>query len=222
MNTRENRKNTRYAVKGLKGNLMYTSDLEVLNISIDGAAVETGRRLELNREYSFRMQDNNLDVTLRGRVVWAVLVCGKGGTAGFLPRYRAGIQFTDTVNEKQKVLRRFIEEHRLKTAGSRTGGIRFKITNTEALQVEMPRRYEVRKISMSGMLVETAYPLEINSHFDIELFVADTTVNILVRVANCIRRDSLENSPYEIGMEFVSMSEYDMDILKKFLDTFDR
>jgi hypothetical protein len=221
MNNIENRKNKRYVVQGLQGNLMYTSDLEILNISIDGAAIETTRRLELNREYIFKMQYNNTQLTLRGRVVWAVLVSKKGRAESFLPRYRAGIQFADTLSEKQQILRRFIEENRLRAMESRIGGLRCKISNTRALKIDLPRKYQVRKISMSGMLVETDYPLDINAHFDIELLLKDAMVSILVKVINCTQRSSLKTSPYDIGMEFITMSENDKNILQQLLLAFE-
>ncbi len=217
----ENRKNKRYVVEGLQGNLIYSSDLEILNISIDGAAIETTRRLELNREYTFKMQYNNTQLILRGRVVWAVLVSKKGRAESFLPRYRAGIQFADTLSEKQQILRRFIEENRLRAMESRIGGLRCKISNTGAMKINLPRKYQVRKISMSGMLVETDYPLDINAHFDIELLLKDTMVSILVKVVNCTQRSSLKTSPYDIGMEFITMSENDKDILQKLLPAFE-
>ncbi|MDQ7787231.1 MAG: PilZ domain-containing protein [Thermodesulfovibrionales bacterium] len=217
----DNRKNKRYVVEGLQGNLLYTSDLEILNISIDGAAIETTRRLELNREYTFKIQYNNTQLILRGQVVWAVLVSKKGRTESYLPRYRAGIQFADTLSENQQILRRFIEENRLRARESGIGGLRCKISNTEAMTINLPRKYQVRKISMSGMLIETDYPLDINTHFDIELFLKDTMVSILVKVITCTQRGSLKTSSYDIGMEFITMSENDQDTLRQLLLAFE-
>jgi hypothetical protein len=221
MSNSDNRKNKRYVVEGLQGNLMYTSDLEILNISIDGAAIETTKRLELNREYSFKIQYNNTLLTLRGQVVWAVLLSKKRGRESFRPIYRAGIQFIDTLNEKARILHRFIEENKIRTLENRLGGVRFKISNPEDVKIDLPQKYTVRKISISGMLVETAYPLEVNAHYDIELFLNETLVNILVRIINCAKKDSVKLTRYDIGIEFVTMSERDREALQQFMRTFE-
>jgi len=221
MNSSDNRKNKRYVVEGLQGNLIYTSDLEILNISIDGAAIETTKRLELNRDYTFKIQYNNTMLTLRGQVVWAVLVSKKRGMESFKPIYRAGIQFIDTLNEKAKILQRFIEENKLRTLENRFGGIRCRISNPEDMLIDLPQKYTVKKISVSGMLVETDYPLEVNAHHDIELFLNETLVNILVRIANCAKKDSVKTTCYDIGFEFVTMSEHDRETLQQFIKTFE-
>ena len=68
------RRNKRHVVEGIEGNVLYTSDIEVLNLSIDGAAIETAKRLELNREYTFKIKYHDSFISLRGCVVWAILV----------------------------------------------------------------------------------------------------------------------------------------------------
>ena len=40
----ENRRNPRHIVEDIHGNVLYTSDIEVLNISVDGAAIETAEK----------------------------------------------------------------------------------------------------------------------------------------------------------------------------------
>lgn len=70
----ESRRYRRYVVEGIHGNVLYTSDIEVLNISIDGAAIETPKRLELNREYTFKILFSGGVLDLKGRVVWAILI----------------------------------------------------------------------------------------------------------------------------------------------------
>ena len=114
----ENRRHPRYIVEDIHGNVLYTSDIEVLNISVDGAAIETARRLEVNREYSFRINYKDISLSLKGSVVWALLTSrSKKGTQGSVPVYRAGIKFTDVLSEKAEALLKFIEENRVKKNG---------------------------------------------------------------------------------------------------------
>ena len=216
----ENRKYKRYFVDGMQGNLLYSSDLEVLNISIDGAAIETTKRLELNRDYTFRIKYKDINLTLKGRVVWAILVSKeKKDPKTSIPVYRAGVAFADTLSEKANMLLDFIEDNKIRTFENRLGTVRFKITNTDNIKIDLPHRYKVKKISLAGMLTETEYPLEIDSHHDIELFLNDRVVNIVGRIANCEKIEAEKTLIYNTGIEFIQMSDIDIKLLESYLET---
>ncbi len=215
-----NRRNRRHVVEGIEGNVLYTSDIEVLNLSIDGAAIETAKRLELNREYTFKIKYDDSFISMRGRVVWAILVSKLDKNTGAVtPIYRAGIRFIDTLSEKADMLLQFIEDTGIKNREKRLGGLRFNIFSVEHMKVDLPREYKVIKISLSGMLVETEYPLDIESHYNIELFINDRNLKIVGRVA--YREENVVDNiaGYKIGIEFFEISEEDERILQEFLDT---
>ncbi|HMK50425.1 MAG TPA: PilZ domain-containing protein, partial [Thermodesulfovibrionales bacterium] len=134
----DNRRNKRYVVDDLGGNVFYTSELEVLNLSIDGAAIETARRLELNREYTFKIKCDNSYISLRGLVVWAILVSKVDKyTGGVTPVYRAGVRFMDTLNDKANMLIKFIEDNRIRRLENRLGGVRFNISAEGQMKVDL-------------------------------------------------------------------------------------
>jgi len=215
-----NRRYKRYFVDGMHGNLLYSSDLEVLNISIDGAAIETTKRLELNREYTFKIRYKDVNLTLKGRVIWAILISKeKKDSKTSIPVYRSGVVFADTLSEKANMLLNFIEEHKIKTFESRLGTVRFKITNTDNIKIDLPYRYKVKKISLAGMLAETEYPLEIDSHHDIELFLNNIVINIVGRIANCEKLERGKIVIYNTGIEFMQMSDRDIKLLENYLET---
>jgi hypothetical protein len=215
----ENRRHPRYIVEDIQGNVLYTSDIEVLNISVDGAAIETARRLEVNREYSFRINYKDISLSLKGSVVWALLTSRSKKDAQFsVPVYRAGIRFTDVLSEKAEALLKFIEENSEKKTGTRLGGIRFKIANAKNITVDLARNYSVRKISLSGMLVETEYPLSLDDRYDIELFLDGDAIAVVGRIAYCRKIDA-DLSHYDIGIEFVTLTDSDKEALQRFLGT---
>lgn len=219
----ENRKNKRYVVEGLQGNVLYTSDIEVLNISIDGAAIETPRRLEINREYTFKLKFGENTLNLKGKIVWAFLISKENKQTGsVMPVYRAGIRFTDTLSEKAGLLQDFINQNRTRRLENRLGGVRFKLTGNKTMQVDVPHEYKVKKISLSGMLVETGVPLEIDSQCELELFVNSHNLKILSKISNI--REIADNgiTKYEIGIEFLKMSEHDEDILISFINSLEK
>jgi hypothetical protein len=213
----ENRRHPRYIVEDIQGNVLYTSDIEVLNLSVDGAAIETARRLEVNREYSFKINYKELSLSLKGSVVWALLTSrAKKNTQFSVPVYRAGIKFTDVLSEKAEALLKFIEENREKKTGTRLGGIRFKIANAKNITVDLARKYSVKKISLSGMLVETEYTLSLDDRYDIELFLNGDAIAIVGRIAYC-RKSDADLSHYDIGIEFVTLTDSDKEVLQRFL-----
>jgi hypothetical protein len=216
----DNRRYKRYFVDGMHGNLLYSSDIEVLNISIDGAAIETTKRVELNREYTFKIQYKDANLTLKGRVVWAILISKeKKDSKTAVPVYRAGVAFADTLSEKANMLLDFIEEHKIKTFESRLGTVRFKISNTDNIKIDLPYKYKVKKISLAGMLAETEYPMEIDSDHDIELFLNDNVINIVGRIANCEKLEEGKVVIYNTGIEFMQISDRDIKLLENYLET---
>jgi hypothetical protein len=214
----EKRRYKRYIVDGIHGNVLYLSDLNVLNISIEGAAIETTKRLDVNREYTFRITYKDTVLNLRGRVVWAVLSCReKKGVKEIIPVYRAGIMFTDTLIEKTNALLNFIEDNKIKALEKRVGGVRFKIADSQSVKINYPHKYEVKKISLSGMLIETEYPLDLDSHYDMELYLNENILNVVGRTAHCKKINSYDLTKYSIGIEFIKIPENDMKVLKDFL-----
>ena len=215
----ENRRYPRYIVEDIHGNVLYTSDIEVLNISVDGAAIETARRLEVNREYSFRINYRDISLSLKGNVVWALLTSrAKKDAQTSVPVYRAGIKFTDVLSEKTEALLKFIEENREKKSGIRPGGIRFKIANTKNITIDLAHKYSVKKISLSGMLVEAEYPLSLDDQYDIELFLNGSAITIVGRIAFC-RESEAHLSQYDIGIEFVTLTDSEKELLRHFIGT---
>jgi hypothetical protein len=216
----ENRKSKRYTVDGISGNVLNIADLDILNISIDGAAIETPRRLELNREYTFKIISLDSILHLKGRVVWALLISREEkASSKIIPVYRVGIKFSETLNEKANILLNFIEEHKIKALEHRLVGMRFKIAESADIKLQYPYGYKVNKISLSGMLIKTEYPLDLNSSYSIELFIRDRQLNVVGKVANCEKNDSEKGPSYDIGIEFVMMLDEDIDVLKDFLQT---
>ena len=214
----ERRRHKRYSVDGVHGNVLHPSDLEILNMSIDGAAIETAKRLDINREYTFKIRHKGAIVSFRGRVIWSLLTNKELKDKNkIIPVYRAGIRFTDTLNEKGSQLSDFIEENKITTLERRVVGVRFKINTPQNLKIEYPYKYEVKKISLSGMLVETEYPLKVNSRYHVEIFLERNIIELIGRVAYCEEMNPGNEKKYNIGIEFIKITEQKKDLIKKFL-----
>ncbi len=215
----ERRRHKRYQVEGVSGNVHYLSDLNIINISLDGAAIETTKRLEVNREYRFKIDYKGTPLCVKGVVVWSQLMHSDKKESGeLIPIYRSGVKFIDIMDKKANTLLSFIEENKERTSERRLGGVRCKIASPQGIKVGFPYGYEVKMISLSGMEIETEHSLDPDSLHDMELLLNEEEVmNITGRIVTCAEIASENFTKYSMGVEFVEIS--DKEMLKHFLDT---
>jgi hypothetical protein len=68
--------------------------LEIMNISIGGALLQTDKRMNINREYTIQVEHNGECYPLRGSIAWSVLkesIRDQQGNS--MPIYQSGMQF---------------------------------------------------------------------------------------------------------------------------------
>ena len=77
----------------------------------------------------------------------------------------------------------------------------------------------IKEISRGGCLVETAFPLHLNSLHDIRLTLGDQSVVLKGRVAHCRISDvDQEIVHYRSGVEFIEPSERIRGVIVEFID----
>ncbi len=101
----DRRRCPRSAGDGIEGGILNSNDLRVLNISVEGAAIETTRRVELNREYVIRLRREGASCRVRAVIVWASLVSREREDGSLVPTYRAGIRFRDISPNEERLIR---------------------------------------------------------------------------------------------------------------------
>lgn len=78
----------------------------------------------------------------------------------------------------------------------------------------------IREISRGGCLVETAFPLHLNSLHDVRLTLGDRSVVMKGRVAHCRISDvEQEIVTYRSGIEFIEMNERVREVISAFIET---
>lgn len=216
----DKRRNPRFEVEGVSGFLTFSLDVRILNMSLEGMAVETNRLLSVNSNYIVKIAHGDDRLELKGKVVWSTLDrTVKLPEGEVLPVYRAGIQFLDSLDQKTKYIIGFIQDNRIVTLEKRILG-RFKINEKSAL-IHYPQDFVVRKMSLSGMLIETEMPLEPEYRAEMIVRVSDgKEVPFTGRVAHVIPPKEGE-SFYSIGIEFVSISKSSLKLIKDFLGSLD-
>jgi hypothetical protein len=77
----------------------------------------------------------------------------------------------------------------------------------------------IKEISHGGCLVETAFPLHLNSLHDLRLTLGDQSVVLKGRVAHCRISDvDQEVVHYKSGVEFIEPSERVRSVIKEFIE----
>lgn len=163
-NHKEYRKYKRYTVQDICGKVLYASDLKIVNISMDGAAIESTNRLVIGREYALNLKFGGQSLTVKGRVAWSNLSHSRIQKSGDVaPVYKTGIQFRNILNESSSNLISFIETHKVEGVEKRVLGIRFKVDQPDDAMIDMPVDYTIKQLSLSGMLIETNHPFDIST-----------------------------------------------------------
>jgi PilZ domain len=77
----------------------------------------------------------------------------------------------------------------------------------------------VKEISVSGALVETAFPLHLDSLHDLRLTLGDRSVVVKGRVVHCSISDvELEGVVYRSGIEFIEPSDRVHGVIAGFIE----
>jgi len=214
----DKRQYPRYVVEGVEGTLMFTTHVDVLNISINGVALKANRRLEIGREYILRLEYKDRTVSVNGVVVWSVLSeLTDGPHAEKVPVYKAGMRFTDIISDKMARLLEFIESHKL--SQDERLNIRFTIKAPDKAILDGPHNYGVKNMSISGMRIETDMRVDVGARYPMEISLEDNrTIKVLGRVVSCLEVNDRAPKHYAVGIEFIEMSDEDRKKLKEFVD----
>jgi PilZ domain len=215
----ENRKFKRYEVDSVHGKMTYLSNINILNISMDGAAIATTQRLSLDREYALKLNYEKRSLTLRGKIVWSVLSHSKTLKDGeVVPVYKAGVKFTNVLTDEATDLIAYIEKSRINDKEQRVLGVRFKVSQPSNAGISMPSEYTIKKISLSGMLIAADIAHEIDSEHEMEIHLDGIPITVVGRIVNVAEVKGEDASQYDIGVEFVKIPEAEMKILSSYID----
>jgi hypothetical protein len=77
----------------------------------------------------------------------------------------------------------------------------------------------IKEISRGGCLVETAFPLHLNSLHDVRLTLGDRSIVLKGRVAHCRISDvDQEIVTYRSGIEFIEPTDRVRDVIREFIE----
>lgn len=220
MQNRRRYKRYKTDVMEMSGKVVLAKSLKILDIGIDGICLKTEKRLNIGSEYTLKMKGKEKTLTVKGAVAWALLSENSVDSYGnIVPIYKAGMKFADVSKEKINEIVNFIEEHRrdvdklidLYSLSGRRLYVRISIEDPEKAVLNYRGSYKIKSLSFGGMLIESEYPLEIESRFPMKVktLTENSYIKFLGRVASCllIKNNYIEH--YDIGIEFIEMLQKD-------------
>lgn len=216
----ERRRYPRFTVENIHGRLIAESEVDILNMSISGAAIKVERRLTMGAHYNLKLDRDGTVLTVETEVVWSVLTEFRKGEEGEeVPVYSAGLKFVDVLTPRIAELLSFIDEHKI-IDEKRLGGLRMHIDAPGKAALDYPEGYKVLVLSRTGMLIETHHVVTVDGICPMEISLPDgEPLRFSGRVVT-IKEGSDEMRPRrEIGIEFVDMPEADGARLAKYLES---
>jgi hypothetical protein len=213
------RRHPRYTVQDVRGHLVLASRVEILNLSLGGAALRADRRLDIGAEYTLKLEMGDRFISMPGVVVWSVLSGLRPAKDEGAPQYSAGIQFKAAINEKMRDLVEFIDENRI-VEEHRLAGLRFQVEAPGKAVLDSLESYRVRLISLSGMLIEAERRLEAERVYAMYFHTPHgDRVAFAGRVASCLEDAAGGPRRFRIGVAFVDMAGHDRQRLETFVSS---
>jgi hypothetical protein len=232
MQDRRRYKRYKVDVMEMRGKVVFAKSLKILDISIDGICLKTEKRLDVGGEYTLKIEGKGKPLTVKGTVAWALLSGSWVDSCGnIIPEYKAGMKFIDVSKEKVNEIVTFIEVHKrdidklvdLYSPSGRRLYVRISIEDPEKAVLSYQVSYKVKSISLGGMLIESEHPLDIESRFPMEIksLTENGDIKFLGRVASCHLTKNKDIEFYDVGIEFIEMSEKDREILVELIRVID-
>lgn len=231
---KERRQYQRYSVNvmDIHGNILFASNVKILDISVAGVLLKANKRLDIGRNYVLIIEGKGKKLTLQGTVVRSTLSESRKEHGDIVPIYTAGMEFINLSNEKMNEIVRFLKDNItdyqkrrisdsdiVKMSGLRLH-VRFHINAPEKAEVHFFDVYKVKKISLGGMLIETKEPIALEDKLPMEMALPENkVVMFLGRIVTCQLVENIKPKRYEIGIEFIEMSEQYKETLKSFIDS---
>ena len=215
----EKRRYPRYEVAGLGGHLVVPIQIQVINVGLGGMALETHSYLQFGRVYTLRLEGGERSLSLTGTVAWCALRKTTKSSAGeVLPVYRAGLKFEALSGDRSRELWELIRQHALVEIEDSVLG-RFKVNLPADTRLGSSYDFAVRKLSLSGLLIETDFEPELDASFDLRIQLGQKRWGTRARVASIPRvgRRS-EGELTQVGLEFCHLDPGSISQLSSFIE----
>jgi hypothetical protein len=220
--TSQQRRHRRYDVDGVQGSLLYSLDARVLNMSLTGMAIETTSFLKMGGQYWLRVANGDGQLRFKADVKWCRLVRNERTPSGDVRAvYQAGIDFREILDEHAREVLAFLEKHIVVELDRRLTG-RFQLARPERAALSVRHDFEVRRLSMGGMLVETVWDPPVDAEVQIEVQTGRALVKGRAQVRSVAPvpvADPNEPPRFAVGLAFRELPSEDEAALAGYVQT---
>lgn len=219
---KERRRTPRYTVQDVRGLAVFAVEAQLVNLSLTGAALELASPIRVGGQYLLKLASAGSRVRLPGTVVWCQPAPARLDEVGEeVAVHHAGLRFHDVLGPKGEELLDVFRHSVVLSFGQRLSA-RFRLETPRQVGLLAEHDFEVRKISASGMLIETDLETELDSILEMELQLDGSTLPLRGRVACIIADSGVGEGPqrparYRLGVEFQEVSDRDRAALEQFL-----
>ncbi|GAB4485063.1 MAG: hypothetical protein OHK006_10510 [Thermodesulfovibrionales bacterium] len=216
------RRHKRFTVEimNIRGRMMMSSMVEIHDLTAETITLLADIRLNLGTPYVLKLEDRDAAIHVHGTVEFASLYKTVQNDEGdVVPIYKAALRLADMDETTRAKLERFIGHHRTGEA-ERCSRLVCKVRSGEHAILDFPTAYTVKKVSLSGMLIESNHPIQLERRMPMELGLPGySLVHLTGRVASCLPVP--ESGRFDVGIEFIDMSSSDKESLKSFIEMLD-
>jgi Tfp pilus assembly protein PilZ len=212
--------------KDIHGRILFSNNIKILNISVGGVAFCIDRKLDIGKIYALRLEAKGRRLNIQGNIVWIkpnnAFQDKERGLA-----YIAGMKFLNLSYDKVREVENFIHDNflnyqKVEPFDSLMSGlrihVRFHIQNPDRAMVSYVEDYKVIKISQCGMLIESDYVLQHQDIIPMEMSLSDSqAIALWGKIVICKPIEDADYLRYEVGIEFIDMSETDRETLRQFI-----
>lgn len=224
----ERRRYKRFKIEGMgiDGKMLFARNVKILDMSVGGMLVETDKRLNPGSEHILKLRHKDKIIPIKSVVAWCLLGKSERNPKGeVIPIYHAGMEFINVTDETRRRIARFIEDQKKEAdknvdifqSSGRRLYIRFQIVTPEEV-TDFFESCKIKEISLGGMLIESEHSPEIENKLQMEIFLPeDEPITLTGSIVSCHLIGKEEPKLYELGIEFLEMSDEDRDRLRKFI-----
>ncbi len=218
------RRHIRYVVEGMniRAKTLFNTEVQVLDISTNGASFRSARRFQMGSEYTFKVEHEDRIISVKGVIVWTKLT-GSRRISGeeTMPIYTAGMAFSGVMADKAAEIEEFIAFKIKELRERKLGGVRIKLHGHETGLLSYLETCVVRDISLGGMRIETGRESSAGTIFPLELVLPENEepLSFTGKVAFCNEIHGKTPRRFVSGVEFTEMSDEDSLRLRQFIET---
>lgn len=215
----ERRRSPRYAVHDVRGQLLWRLGAKLIALESGSALLELTEPIPAGAAYVLTLRRPGSVTRLAGRVV----ECRPAGerldeTGEAMPAFETRLAFDAGLGG------RLLEELRggdSAVSVVRRMAARIRLRAPVPVDLTSAQEFEVRRISRTGLLIETRLAAALGSEIALEVTLEGKLLSCRGRVAYVIESGparSRRPSRFEVGVEFVTMSDEDRRVLEEFVD----